>query len=742
MKNDVERYFHILQQVVLAADADAIEVHLADAFELSRAMVQQGVPPDQVTLIHHEAMVWLSRQHPGLVLSEVAERLTRPLMEMSMAYGLAFREQMERRYRSIVSSRLQQPLSLEPLGTLAAGIAHDFNDLLGKIGVADIAEDDFKAMIDSIDALLAAEQKMLAEVALNERLFRTLVENSPDIIMRYDRDCRRIFVNPAYVRETGLFPEQVLYKSADDASVWRPTMPCAEFRGRLQQVMDTGIADQILLEWQRPDSQWVSHEMHVVAEYDADGTVIGTLVIGRDVTRSKQAERQLLYQASYDLLTGLPNRRLFSNRLHEEIAKAERGGYGLAVLFIDLDRFKEVNDTLGHAFGDRLLLESAQRIQGCVGESDTVARFAGDEFVVILPEAGQTRPLERIAQSIVAVMAMPFYLDEHNAYVSASIGIATFPEDGGNAEALIGCADQAMYASKDAGRNNFCFFDRRMLEQVQQRMQLGNDLQDALGKGQLEVYYQPIVDVACGRVFKAEALLRWKHPVLGMVPPDRFISIAEETGLIQDIGAWVFREAADTVKRWNALSEDQCLRQISVNMSPRQFSQGRGSQIIVNYLRAYGLGPSHIAVEITEGLLLNDSPSIIQKLEMLRAAGIEIGLDDFGTGYSAMAYLKKFNIDYLKIDRSFVRDLETDPDARAITEAIVIMAHRLGLKVIAEGVETKGQYRLLAEVGCEYIQGYLFAKPMPVNAFLAFVNADARQLPVAEQLSTLWMGAA
>jgi diguanylate cyclase (GGDEF)-like protein/PAS domain S-box-containing protein len=435
----------------------------------------------------------------------------------------------------------------------------------------------------------------------------------------------------------------------------------------------------------------------------------------------KRLEQQMYRQASYDQLTGLPNRRLFGNRLREEIAKAERGNYSLAVLFIDLDRFKEVNDTLGHEAGDDLLVEAAQRIRLCVRESDTVARLGGDEFVVILSKVDEIVPQDRVAQCLVDTMSRPFLLGEHNAYVSASIGIAGYPQDADNAEVLIGCADQAMYAAKDMGRNCFSFFTHGMLEQARQRLELVNDLRGALGAGQLEVYYQPIIDVVSGRAVKAEALLRWHHPELGMVPPDRFIPIAEETDLIQEIGAWVFCEASDTAKRWHALSGEDGV-QISVNMSPRQFIKDSGVRAAIDYLPTIGLDPCHLVVEITEGLLLDDGMAITEKLELLRAAGIQLSLDDFGTGYSAMAYLKKFHIDYLKIDRSFVRDLETDSGDRAIAEAIVVMAHRLGLKVVAEGVETEGQRALLAGVGCEYVQGYLYAKPMPVEAFLKYVT--------------------
>ncbi|QPK64586.1 EAL domain-containing protein [Methylomonas sp. LL1] len=581
---------------------------------------------------------------------------------------------------------------------------------------------DFNQIIDSMNSLLAAEQTMREDIALNERRFRTLVENTPDIIVRYDRDCRRVFVNRAYCRETGNPVIRVLNTSLDDAEVWLPDMPSREYRRRLQQVMDSGAPDLILLEWTRPDGRWVSHDMYVVAEYDAGGQVIGTLAIGRDVTERKAAERQLLHQASYDSLTALPNRRLFNQRLHEEIARAERHRQGLAVFFIDLDRFKEVNDTLGHGVGDQLLVEAARRIQACVRESDTVARLAGDEFVAIVAENGGIDTLERIAQSMVAGIGQPFHLGQFNAFVSASIGIAIYPQDAGDTETLIGCADQAMYFAKEDGRNNYRFFTGGMLEQAQQRLQLAGDLREALALGQFELHYQPIMTITGGQAVKAEALLRWRHPRLGMVPPDQFIAIAEETGLIETIGAWVFREAVLLAKRWNALAGPDHSRQISINMSPRQFAKGNGDRMAIDCLRACGLASSHIAIEITEGLLLDDGRDITGQLERLRNAGIEISLDDFGTGYSSMAYLKKFNIDYLKIDRSFVRDLETDPGDRAIAEAIVVMAHRLDLKVIAEGVETEAQQAVLAAVGCEYVQGYLYARPMPAEQFMAFVS--------------------
>ncbi len=434
----------------------------------------------------------------------------------------------------------------------------------------------------------------------------------------------------------------------------------------------------------------------------------------------KRIEARMHHQASYDSLTGLPNRLLFGHRLREEMTKAGRGGENLALFFIDLDRFKEVNDTLGHEIGDLLLTKAAQRIRACVRESDTVARLGGDEFVVILTQVDDISYLGRLAQSIVDEMAQPFYLGEHTAYISASIGIAGYPLDADNAESLIGCADQAMYAAKELGRNNFSFFTATMQQQVQARMLLANDLRDALEKQQLHVWYQPIVDIATGEVVKAEALLRWKHPLRGMVPPDQFIPVAEENGLIHDIGDWVFRQAVEVGRRWNA--DGKTTRQISVNLSPRQFVKGHFDAVWLEHLKKTDTDPAYITIEITEGLLLDDRPEIMEKLARLGMAGMQVALDDFGTGYSAMAYLKKFPIDYLKIDRSFVRDLEIDPGDRAIAEAIVAMAHKLGLKTIAEGVETAVQRDILAAVGCEYVQGYFYAKPMDEDAFMKYLG--------------------
>jgi diguanylate cyclase (GGDEF)-like protein/PAS domain S-box-containing protein len=448
----------------------------------------------------------------------------------------------------------------------------------------------------------------------------------------------------------------------------------------------------------------------------------------------KRIEERMEQQASFDALTGLPNRRLFGSRLHEDVSKAERNHSQVALLFIDLDRFKEVNDTLGHDIGDRLLIESANRIRQCVRISDMVARLGGDEFVVTIAEYAETVQIARLSQQIVDALSQPFQFENQVAYVSASIGIACYPDDADNLNTLVSRADQAMYAAKAQGRNGYCFFTPFIQEQALYRMRIANDLRMALQENQLAVHYQPIVDAASGQVVKAEALLRWHHPTLGDIRPDIFIPLAEENGTIYDIGDWVFQQAAALTQRWKDRRQSRgrgaLACQVSVNISPRQFSRGQVETAWINHLQAIGLEPASMVVEITEGLLLDDRSGMTERLRRIREAGIQVALDDFGTGYSAMSYLKKFSLDYLKIDRSFVRDLALNLNDRAIAEAIIVMAHKLGLRTIAEGVETTEQRELLKAAGCEFIQGYLYAKPLPEEDFLALVDALDRAAPV------------
>jgi diguanylate cyclase (GGDEF)-like protein len=445
--------------------------------------------------------------------------------------------------------------------------------------------------------------------------------------------------------------------------------------------------------------------------------------VSQDITEKKRSEETIWKQANFDPLTALPNRRMFQDRLEHEIKKSNRDGSPLALMFIDLDKFKEVNDTLGHDKGDILLAEAAQRIAGCVRESDTVARLGGDEFTVILSELDDPTCIERIAQAIVDALVAPFQIGDETAYVSASIGITLYPDDAANLEILMSNADQAMYASKSAGRNRYSYFTHSLQAAALNRMHLINDLRGALCANQFRLHYHPIVEMASGSIHKAEALLRWQHPTRGLISPAEFVMLAEESGIIVEIGDWVFRQAAVQVQHLRATHHPDF--QISVNKSPIQFrNDDRYFQEWLPHLQQLGLPGECISIEITEGLLLDATDTVQAKLLDLRDAGIQVALDDFGTGYSSLSYLKKFDIDYIKIDRSFVRNLTATSDDMALCEAIIVMAHKLGLKVIAEGIETATQRHLLAAAGCDYGQGHFFSHPLPPLEFEAMLKTS------------------
>ncbi|WP_367849707.1 EAL domain-containing protein [Rhodoferax sp. WC2427] len=463
--------------------------------------------------------------------------------------------------------------------------------------------------------------------------------------------------------------------------------------------------------------KWVLSRGMVISR-DAQGQPLRMIGTHTDITDRKAAEVLIRQQAFFDTLTGLPNRRMLRDRLEQEIKRCKRDGQQLAILFIDLDHFKEVNDTLGHGNGDLLLIEAARRIQACVREADTVARMGGDEFTVVLTEVTDVLRLEPTLQKILRAVEQVFQLGNEQVFVSASIGITLYPLDARDIEDLFKNADQALYVAKGAGRNRFSFFTPALQEAAQTRVRLANDLRSGLQEQQFRLVYQPIVELATGAVHKAEALIRWQHPTRGLISPAQFIPIAESSGLIVEIGEWVFQQAALQVQAWR---KHLCPGfQISVNKSPVQFHhEGEGKQPWAEQLQALGLPGSSMVVEITEGLLLDTSSRVSDHLLELADAGIQVSLDDFGTGYSALSYLQRFDIDFIKIDQSFVRHLVPDSTDLALCKAMVVMAHALGMKVVAEGVETAQQRDLLAAMGCDYGQGYLFSRPVPAADFEA-----------------------
>jgi diguanylate cyclase (GGDEF)-like protein/PAS domain S-box-containing protein len=452
-------------------------------------------------------------------------------------------------------------------------------------------------------------------------------------------------------------------------------------------------------------------ETHATHLRNAAGDITGLLGITRDISENKRSAELIWRQANFDILTGLPNRYMFRDRLAQEIRRAHRTAATVALLYIDLDRFKEVNDSLGHDVGDRLLQEAAQRIASCVRESDAVARLGGDEFTVILTQLARPSDAQAVAESIVTRLREPFALGADSVFVSASAGIARYPADADEVDGLLKMADQAMYAAKRQGRNRVCVFTGDLQDQAHERMRLVNDLRGALAQGQLCLHFQPIVDLSGRTIRGAEALLRWNHPLRGWIPPQEFIGLAEETGLIGEIGDWVFREAARCAAHWRRSFDPEL--KVSVNISPAQFRQCRNVRAWCSHLRELGLPGQAIAIEITEGLLLDADEEVVSALAELRACGIGVCIDDFGTGYSSLAYLQKFQVDCIKIDRSFIHELDTERNARTLTESIIAMAHKLGLHVVAEGVETEAQRSILLAAACESAQGYLFSRPVP-----------------------------
>ena len=468
--------------------------------------------------------------------------------------------------------------------------------------------------------------------------------------------------------------------------------------------------------------KWVLTRGIVIAR-DAEGKPLRMIGTHTDITQRKEAEAQIWQQAHFDPLTGLPNRRMLRTRLEETLERCQAQAKTAAVVFVDLDHFKEVNDSLGHEAGDLLLVEAAQRIQSCLSGADTVARMGGDEFTLVIAHVPDQARLEATLQKILDRIAQAFPIRAEQVFVSASLGVALYPSDAESVEDLFKHADQALYVAKGAGRNRYSFFTPALEEAAQFRLRTAADLRGALANQQFEVVYQPIVDLSTGEIKKAEALLRWHHPRRGLVSPAQFIEIAESTGMIIDIGEWVFQQASAQVAKWQARYDPHF--QISVNKSPVQFHHRSGKPSWAEQLMAQGMDGNSIAVEITEGVLLESGSAVAQQLAALRAGGCAISLDDFGTGYSSMTYLQRFAIDVIKIDQSFVRNLATRSTDLALCRAIIVMAHELGLAVVAEGVETEEQRDVLVSIGCDFGQGYWFAKPLSAHAFELFMSSES-----------------
>jgi len=555
------------------------------------------------------------------------------------------------------------------------------------------------------------------------RLAATIYQSSSEAIMVTDENDTIIQINPAFTTMTGYAMTDVIGKSPSflrsgrhDSDFYQEIRRCLFNDDQWQgEIWDKHKDDSIHTKW--VNVSIIRHEDRRVHYCVSQFT---------DITEKKKKDELLLFQANYDPLTELPNRNLFKHRLEAKIQEAEQNGSVFSLLFLDLDHFKDINDTLGHDRGDDLLKQVAERIKNCITENDTVARLGGDEFAIILPSIEHRRHAEDIAQNIIHTLNQPFNFGHTKTdyYISTSIGIVFYPRDGLQMKNLMKHADQAMYVAKREGRNRFSFFTASMQREAHEKMVLIRDLRRTIKKNELQVYYQPIIDLSTGGFVKGEALVRWEHPRRGMINPSVFIPLAEESGLILEVGEAVFKQVIELIHQCFEHCDQNM--QISVNMSPLQF-KFMSKFIWLEELEGLGLPGSCINVEITENLLLKDSSVVQEHLLEFRNNGIEVSIDDFGTGFSSLSYLKKFDIDYLKIDRTFINQLMENETDRTLVEAIIVMAHKLDIKTIAEGVESKEQEAFLMRLGCDFAQGFLYSQPLNMQAFkkLLFENHHA-----------------
>lgn len=549
-----------------------------------------------------------------------------------------------------------------------------------------------------------------AERALREtNQFATeIIDNAGEGIVVYDRDLRYLLWNRFMEDLTAMPADQVVGRRAIELFPHIREQHVDELLARAM-TGETVASPDIHYYVPGTDRQgWISAVYR--PHYDASGNIVGAIGLIRDITERKTAEQQIEYQAYHDALTGLANRRLFQEHLTLALALAQRRRRTVAVLFLDLDHFKVVNDSLGHSVGDALLKQVATRLRSAVRDGDTVARVGGDEFTIVLQDLSDRDDAEIVAKKVLRTIAQPIEVNEHRLYVTTSIGITVFPDDGDDAEELLKNADSAMYRAKAEGRNTYHISTKELSRSMQERMTLESNMHGAMERNEFEIWYQPQIDLRTRRVVGMEALLRWKHPSRGIIPPAEFISVAEERGFIVVIGDWVLRKACEQA---NALRQRgyRDLR-VAVNISPRQFREQTLVARVEAAIEESGIDPSFLELEITEGVAMENVELTFDVLTQLRKLGITIAIDDFGTGHSSLSYLKRFPIDALKIDRGFVEDLPDRFEDAAIVKAVVQLAQGLNLRVIAEGVERHEQLEFLQSHGCREIQGYLFGMPM------------------------------
>jgi diguanylate cyclase (GGDEF)-like protein/PAS domain S-box-containing protein len=563
-------------------------------------------------------------------------------------------------------------------------------------------------------------------IEASEVRFRDVADASSDWIWETDAALRLRFLSERFAAVTGKPPAECLGRPL--AELLHPAESAERWEHHVADLDERRPFRNVLCLYE--DAQGHSRTVRVAGKpiFDGHGGYVGYRGTATDITAEIEAERRAHHLARHDPLTGLPNRAHLAERLEQAVASVSRRGDMAAVLCLDLDRFKEVNDTLGHAAGDGLLKECALRLASCIRETDTLARIGGDEFAIVQVGLDQPGGAQALCRRILTLLRSPFLLEGQEVVVAASLGVALIPVDGSIPNKLLQHADIALFRAKEEGRNTFRFFEPEMDARLQQRKALERDLRRALARGELELFYQPQVALDGDALSGVEALVRWNHPERRLVPPGEFIGLAEETGLIVPLGEWVLRTACTQAAAWQGI-------RLSVNLSPAQFKQPNLVEVVQSALAASGLEPQRLDLEITESILLQNTEAAMETLIRIKELGVHIAMDDFGTGYSSLSYLQRFPIDKIKIDRSFIQTLEKRPDADAIIRAVISLGHSLRMQTCAEGVETERQLSILRAEGCDEVQGYYFGKPMPVPEFEAMYGTWRREGRVGPQMA-------
>ena len=582
----------------------------------------------------------------------------------------------------------------------------------------DLASQEMAALYATVradrDLLDSRVRERTDALRLSEARLTSLLSLSADWIWEQDENLRFTYISDGIEAAAGISPTTLLGRK-------RMSSEAFDAPASARTVYEDCISNRrafrdFTYALTRPDG--VRRYIRISGEpvFDDGGNFRGYRGVGRDVTQTALAEQKVQELARFDSLTGLPNRNMFLGELDHLMARSRRQGTSFAVCFIDLDRFKTINDSLGHAAGDELLKLMGQRLAEALRDSDLVARLGGDEFVVLIEGGASASQLTRVAQKMLDAIAEPVALQGCSFLVTGSIGIAQFPGDGEDAATLLRHADAAMYLAKERGKNNLQFYTAELADEAARQFALEAELRLALGRDELVLHYQPKIDVASGDMTSVEALVRWNHPQRGMVPPGDFIPLAEDRGLIVPLGRWVIQAACRQIRDWRVAGA--CPVPVAVNLSARQFASDSLVDDLVDAMRQYGVSPAELEVELTESALMAEPERASDVLRELSAMGMRIAIDDFGTGYSSLSYLKRFPAQTVKIDRSFISGLPADNDDTAITQAVIAMAHSLGLTVVAEGVETEDQMQVLRRLGCDEAQGYLLGRPMPAADLL------------------------